>query len=240
MKKHIMSSERSALKHNLLTRALPLVLVMCLAGCSSVPDAGSLSTTTSSASVSASKPASTSPSNESSEISSADDATASAPGSFDHSPYDILPEGELEYVTAKTTDVLKAPSGGFYDYRVEMPHSWIVEYSLSFMWGNSNSMSWWIGYYESEGINRFEGTYSIDADGKFTATLSDSQKGNTVSVEFTVQFVKGMAPQADKNFPIVVTMMTCDDERFAELIEQKIVYDTIPDRNALRKALGLL
>ncbi len=94
-------------------------------------------------------------------------------------------------------------------------------YTLSFS-PLSGKMKWGIGYYESEYINNFEGSYSIDEKGVFRAKLYDELRDVEMRLDFTIDVVKADG----ENSEIALTITQASLDKYKEP-ESKTIYFTL-------------
>ncbi|MBQ9133528.1 MAG: M56 family metallopeptidase, partial [Clostridia bacterium] len=82
----------------------------------------------------------------------------------------------------------------------------------------TRQMQWSYGYFDSEYANRYTGTYSVDANGIFTATLHDSSMLHS-DPDITVAFA---AQKSDAG--IAVTFLSVSAKKYQYLVGQRIEY----------------
>ena len=158
---------------------------------------------------------------------------------YDSEEWTNLPSGETALVTADTPDKASLLNNAWTHYRkAAPPDEGILFYAFWFGLDGTNSLRWDIGYFESEGVNAFEGTYVVDGGGVFTAMLTDEHKNASANLSFAVEYLPDTVYKNGAKNHLIITVLSCDNEKFSDLIGLRLGYDNQPDLHEIIRRAG--
>ena len=102
------------------------------------------------------------------------------------------------------------------------------EYSFEFSL-SEKIMRWNIGYIDSENINTYKGNFDFKENGIVTANLTDDIRNSSVNITLYVEYIKDNTWKFGENNILVITIQSCDDGKYADMVGLAIPYESEPN-----------
>lgn len=90
----------------------------------------------------------------------------------------------------------------------------------------NRKMEWKIGLRESEWRNTYSGSFAIDEDGLFTASLSDDRRGQSTNLTFIVEAFPNLTYGTGAAEYLSITILSCDDSTYQDMVGKPIVFSS--------------